>query len=86
MLPLYSIAPYTSRGLHKMSGTLIPTRPGEEPAAIEALAHDGSVALDAGGLILVGERMAAVPGALSRRLPAGRHHRCARRLDPAPCR
>jgi NADH-quinone oxidoreductase subunit G len=65
LLPIYSIAPYTSRGLHKMSGTLIPTRPGDEPAAIEALAHDGSVALDSGGVILVGERLAAVPGALS---------------------
>ncbi len=64
-LPIYSIAPYTSRGLHKMSGTLIPTRPGDEAAAIEALAHDGSVALDSGGLILVGERTAEVPGALS---------------------
>jgi NADH-quinone oxidoreductase subunit G len=32
---------------------------------IEALAHDGEVALDGGGVILVGERMAAVPGALS---------------------
>ena len=48
-----------------MSGTLIPTRPGDEAAAIEALAHDGSVALDSGGLILVGERLAAVPGALT---------------------
>ncbi len=65
MLPIYSIAPYTSRGLHKMSGTLIPARPGDEPAVIEGLAHDGTVAIDSGGLILVGERMAAVPGALS---------------------
>ncbi len=64
-LPIYSIAPFTSRGLHKMSGTLIPTRPGDEPAAIAALAHDGSVALDSGGLLLVGERMAGVPGALA---------------------
>ena len=64
-LPIYSLAPFTSRGLHKMSGTLIPTRPGDEAAAIEALAHDGTVALDSGGLILVGERMASVPGALS---------------------
>ena len=65
MLPIYSIAPFTSRGLHKMSGTLIPARPGDEPAVIEGLAHDGTVAIDSGGLILVGERMAAVPGALS---------------------
>jgi NADH-quinone oxidoreductase subunit G len=64
-LPIYSIAPFTSRGLHKMSGTLIATRPGDEPATIESLAHDGSVAIDSGGVILVGERLAEVPGALS---------------------
>ncbi len=64
-MPIYSIAPFTSRGLHKMTGTLIPTRPGDEAAAIEALAHDGSVALDSGGLLLVGERAASVPGALA---------------------
>jgi len=65
LLPIYSIAPFTSRGLHKMSGTLIPTRPGDEAAALDALAHDGSVALDSGGLLLVGERTASAPGALS---------------------
>ena len=72
LLPIHSIAPFTSRGLHKMSGTLIPTRPGDEPAAIEALAHGASsgsgqeaVPVDTGTVILVGERMAAVPGALA---------------------
>ena len=68
-----SIAPFTSRGLQKMGGTLLRTAPGDEPAAIEALAKrpstgsagTGEVGLDAGGVILVGERLAAVPGALS---------------------
>ena len=59
-----SIAPYTSPGLRKMRGTLIRTVPGGEPEALSALAHDGEVMLDAGGVILVGERLAAVPGAL----------------------
>jgi NADH-quinone oxidoreductase subunit G len=62
---VFSIAPYTSRGLQKMSGTLIRTAPGDEAAALEALAHDGEVALDAGGVVLLGERLASVPGALS---------------------
>jgi NADH-quinone oxidoreductase subunit G len=62
---IFSVAPYTSRGLQKMRGTLLRTAPGAETAAIEALAHDGEVALDGGGVILVGERMATVPGALS---------------------
>jgi NADH-quinone oxidoreductase subunit G len=60
-----SIAPFTSRGLQKLGGTLIRTAPGEEPGALQALADDGEVALDAGGVILVGERLATVPGALS---------------------
>ncbi len=60
-----SIAPFTSRGLQKMHGTLIRTAPGDEPSALEAVAHDGEIALDGGGVILVGERLASVPGALS---------------------
>lgn len=60
-----AIAPFTSRGLQKMNGSLIRTAPGDEVSALEALAHDGDVALDGGGVILVGERLATVPGALS---------------------
>ena len=62
---VFSVAPFTSRGLKKMHGTLIPAAPGSEASVIEGLAHDGEVALDGGGVILVGERMAMVPGALS---------------------
>jgi NADH-quinone oxidoreductase subunit G len=62
---VYSVGPFTTRGLTKLRGTLIPAAPGDEPRVVEALAHDGEVALDGGGVILVGERMAAVPGALS---------------------
>jgi NADH-quinone oxidoreductase subunit G len=64
-LRVFSIAPFTSRGLQKLHGTLIRTAPGAETGVIEGLAHDGDVALDGGGVILVGERMASVPGALS---------------------
>ena len=60
-----SIAPFTTRGLTKMNGTLLPTAPGDEAAALAALANDGAVALDAGGVILVGERLATSPGALA---------------------
>jgi NADH-quinone oxidoreductase subunit G len=60
-----SVAPFTSRGLQKMSGTLVRTAPGEESVALAGLADDTEVALDAGGVILVGERLATVPGALS---------------------
>ncbi|GAA1909297.1 NADH-quinone oxidoreductase subunit G [Nocardioides marmoribigeumensis] len=62
---VFAVAPHTSRGLAKLSATVVRTAPGEEPAAIERLGHDGELALDAGGVILVGERLASVPGALS---------------------
>ena len=72
---VYSLAPFASRGLAKMGGTLLPTVPGSEAtalirlaagqrlteaeqAAAQALAGDGAV-------ILAGERLAEVPGALS---------------------
>jgi len=62
---IFSIAPFTSRGLRKMGGHLVPTVPGHEAAALDGLAENGDVALDGGGIILVGERLAAVPGALT---------------------
>ena len=43
---MVSIAPYTTAGLRKMRGTLIPTSPGHEPEALAALGHDGEVTLD----------------------------------------
>ncbi len=64
-LRVVAIAPFASRGLAKMRGSLIRTAPGHEAHALEALAHDGEVALDAGGVILIGERLATSPGALS---------------------
>jgi NADH-quinone oxidoreductase subunit G len=62
---VYSVAPFTSRGLQKMDGTLIRTAPGDEAAALRAVAEDPAIALDAGGVVLVGERAAHSPGALA---------------------
>ncbi|MGI8434574.1 MAG: NADH-quinone oxidoreductase subunit G [Nocardioidaceae bacterium] len=62
---VYSVASHTSRGLEKLSGTLVRARPGSEVAAISSVAADGEVALDRGGVILVGERAATTPGALT---------------------
>ncbi|MGI8645113.1 MAG: NADH-quinone oxidoreductase subunit G, partial [Nocardioides sp.] len=63
--PIWSVGAVGSRGLDKMGGTLLPVVPGEEASFISDLAHNGEVAIDSGGVILVGERMATVPGALS---------------------
>jgi len=60
-----AIAPYTTRGLAKMNGLLVATAPGDEPEAIDALGDHSEVGLDAGSVILVGERLATVPGALT---------------------
>jgi NADH-quinone oxidoreductase subunit G len=89
-LAVYSIAPYASRCLARLSGVLLPAVPGTEARALDALAAgrtghaavsgpagtrpeslngawgDGARALRGGGaVILAGERLAEVPGALS---------------------
>ncbi|MBA2739989.1 MAG: NADH-quinone oxidoreductase subunit G, partial [Nocardioidaceae bacterium] len=64
-LRVHAVASHTTRGLRKLNGRLVQTVPGGEPAALRALADDGEAALDAGSIVLVGERLATVPGALS---------------------
>ncbi|WP_084505375.1 NADH-quinone oxidoreductase subunit G [Nocardia harenae] len=68
-LPVYAIAPFTSRGLTRMSGTLLRAEPGGEPALLDALRTDTGAAArllrEPGAVILAGERLAAIPGALS---------------------
>ena len=59
-----SIAPYATRGLAKLSGTLLPAAPGDEIAVLRGDAAREVAATD-GAVILVGERAAAVPGLLS---------------------
>jgi NADH-quinone oxidoreductase subunit G len=74
-LKTYAVAPYASRGLGKLGGTLLPTAPGAEAETLGNLIT--GVGLDAAGkaaaellkaegaIILVGERLGSVPGALS---------------------
>ncbi|MUL80900.1 MULTISPECIES: NADH-quinone oxidoreductase subunit G [unclassified Mycolicibacterium] len=63
-LQVLAIAPFASRGLTKMTGTLIPTVPGAEAAALAALETDERLGRP-GAVILVGERLATSPGALT---------------------
>ncbi len=73
-----AIAPFATRGLTKLNGTLLKAAPHTEPEFLTALAAGTEEAgLDAAGLnaarllrepgavVLVGERLACVPGALS---------------------
>ncbi|MBA2508084.1 MAG: NADH-quinone oxidoreductase subunit G [Nocardioidaceae bacterium] len=64
-LRVHAVASHTTRGLAKLNARLVQTVPGGETAALRALADDGQAALDSGSVIFVGERLAAVPGALS---------------------
>ncbi|MFI5717320.1 NADH-quinone oxidoreductase subunit G [Nocardia sp. NPDC051750] len=77
-MPIYSVAAYASRGLERMSGTLLQTVPGTEPDVLGALyetpvhsvSESDSAAVarllrEPGAVILAGERLAAIPGALS---------------------
>ena len=60
-----SLAPYSSRGLRKMSGQLVPTVPGDEAAALEQLGTHSEFGIDKTTVILVGERLATSPGAFA---------------------
>jgi NADH-quinone oxidoreductase subunit G len=66
-LPVYAVAPFGTRALEKMSGRLIKTVPGTEPSALEQLATGevGELLSTPGAVIMVGERLATVPGGLS---------------------
>ena len=67
-----AVASYSTRGLTKMDGRLIATVPGDEAQALRALADDDETALDAGAVILVGERLAQSHGALTAALALAR--------------
>jgi NADH-quinone oxidoreductase subunit G len=69
---VYSVAPFASGGLAKLSGRLISAAPGTETEILDAIASGDSRVTEAsealrgeGAIILVGERLATVPGALS---------------------
>ena len=68
---VYAIAPYASRGLTKLGGALIQAAPGTETEVLHALRErraelEGpAAAIVEGTIFLVGERLGAVPGALS---------------------
>lgn len=72
---VFSLATHATRGLQKAGGTLLPAAPGTETEWLDALASgvglegDGARASEAlraeGAVIVVGERLASVPGALT---------------------
>ncbi len=66
-VPIYAVAPFATRALTKMSGRLLQTVPGAEPSTLDGLATGevGDLLSNPGAVIMVGERLATVPGGLS---------------------
>ncbi|WP_265445651.1 NADH-quinone oxidoreductase subunit G [Flexivirga meconopsidis] len=66
-----AVAPFVTRGLAKVGGTLLAAAPGTEAEVLDAIAlgsgdlAEAGQALGSDSIIVVGERMATVPGALS---------------------
>jgi NADH-quinone oxidoreductase subunit G len=71
-LTVHAVSPLLTRGLEKLSARLLPTAPGTEAEVLDALRTGDSRVKDAADalagddvVILVGEGLASVPGALS---------------------
>jgi NADH-quinone oxidoreductase subunit G len=72
---VFSVAPFASSGVTKASGRVLAAAPSAEAAVLDSLADEGSATGDAataarllrepGAVLLVGERLAQSPGALS---------------------
>ncbi len=63
-LQIKAIAPFATRSLLKLRGQLVATVPGGEADALDSLTDDAQLKMP-GAVILVGERLATSPGALS---------------------
>ncbi|HEY1439470.1 MAG TPA: NADH-quinone oxidoreductase subunit G, partial [Mycobacterium sp.] len=66
-VPAYAVAPFATRALQKMSGRLLKTLPGAEASRLDGLATGevGDLLSTPNAVIMVGERLATVPGGLS---------------------
>ncbi len=71
-LAVHSVAPFASRGLAKLHGRLVTAAPGTEAEVIQAItdsaeevAETAAAVRAPGAVILVGERLAGTPGALT---------------------
>jgi NADH-quinone oxidoreductase subunit G len=70
-LPVFDLAPFTTRAAEKLNATVLATLPGAEARSLRALAEGtwGGPAVEAlrrpGAVVLAGERLAEVPGAFS---------------------
>ena len=64
-LPVVAIAPYASRGFEKLGATVVPTAPGHEAETLDTSEAVADALGTERALIIVGERLATSPRALS---------------------
>ncbi|MFV2019183.1 NADH-quinone oxidoreductase subunit G [Micromonospora sp. LOL_023] len=64
-LRVVALAPYLSRGLEKLGATLVPAVPGDEARLLTEDATVTEALARSGAILIVGERLATVPGGLS---------------------
>ncbi len=64
-LQVTAVAPFLSRGLEKLGATVVAAVPGDEAAALESDEVVAGALSEPGSLLIVGERLAEVPGGLS---------------------
>jgi NADH-quinone oxidoreductase subunit G len=64
-LPIHVVAPFATRGTEKMSAVLTPVTPGGEAVALATEATLRAALGSPGAILVVGERLASAPGALS---------------------
>nr|WP_297422861.1 NADH-quinone oxidoreductase subunit G [uncultured Actinotalea sp.] len=76
---VFAVAPFASRGVERLRGTLVPAAPGTEAEVLDALEAgapdvlgDAAAALGPDAVVLVGERLAGVRGGLSAALRLAR--------------
>ncbi|GAB2633331.1 NADH-quinone oxidoreductase subunit G [Kribbella swartbergensis] len=70
-LKVFTVASYASRGVEKLNGVVVPASPGTEAAVLGDLGNAGETGaaalatLGSDSIIIVGERLASVPGGYS---------------------
>jgi NADH-quinone oxidoreductase subunit G len=64
-LAVHAVAPYRTRGYEKLGATLIPCVPGAEASVLADSTAVAEALGQPGAVLIVGERLAAVPGGLS---------------------
>jgi NADH-quinone oxidoreductase subunit G len=64
-LQVTAVAPYLSRGFEKLGAALVPAVPGDEARLLATDAGIAAALAQPGAILIVGERLASVPGGLS---------------------